>query len=66
MDLTRSVELEKEINSIQSKLRRKYHDNIAQGDENIRGSMVYNDVVSQCEKVGDHIMNINEAIAGAI
>jgi len=57
---------EKEINKLRSSFRRNYHDKIATGDENIQGSMVYNDVFSQCEKVGDHIINVSEAVAGLI
>jgi len=64
MDKARS--LEKDINVCRNELRRKYHDRIAKGDDNIQGSMIYNDLFSQCEKVGDHIMNVNEAISGSI
>jgi phosphate:Na+ symporter len=66
IDFDKARSIEKDINSYRNELRRKYHDRIAKGDENIQGSMVYNDLFSQCEKIGDHIMNVNEAMAGMI
>jgi phosphate:Na+ symporter len=66
VDIAIAVSAEKDINKFRSELRRKYHDEIAHGDENIRGSMVYNDVFSQFERVGDHIVNVSEAVAGSI
>ena len=66
IDLDKAKSIEKDINNYRNELRRKYHDRIAKGDENIQGSMIYNDLFSQCEKVGDHIMNVNEAMAGLI
>jgi len=64
--LEKAKDAERDINRLRNDLRRKYHDKIAQGDDNIQGSMVYNDVFSQCEKVGDHIINVSEAVAGEI
>jgi phosphate:Na+ symporter len=66
INLEKAKSIEKDINTYRNELRRKYHDRIAKGDENIQGSMIYNDLFSQCEKVGDHIMNVNEAMAGEI
>lgn len=57
---------ENEIDQYRNELRRNYHDRIADGDKNIAGSLVYNDFVAQCEKVGDHIMNVSAAVAGEI
>lgn len=66
VDLKESESAEKSINALRNDLRRKYQDRIAKGDQNIQGSMIYNDIFSQCEKIGDHIMNVNEAIVGQI
>lgn len=66
IDVNRAREIEDDINNYRDKLRRKYHNRLNEGDENIQGSMIYNDVFSQCEKVGDHIINVSEAVAGMI
>lgn len=62
----KAKDAERDINRFRNDLRRKYHDRITKGDDNIQGSMAYNDVFSQCEKVGDHIINVSEAVAGEI
>lgn len=64
IDSARSAE--KELNLYRNKLRRNYQDQIATGEVSIQGSMVYNDIFSQCEKIGDHIINVSEAVAGEI
>jgi len=66
ISLDKAKDAESDINRFRNSLRRKYHDRIAEGDDNIQGSMAYNDVFSQCEKVGDHIINVSEAVAGEI
>jgi len=35
-------------------------------DYNINSGMVYNNIFSNLEKVGDHIINITESIVGEI
>lgn len=66
ISLEKAKDAERDIDRFRNDLRRKYHDRIAQGDDNIVGSMAYNDVFSQCEKIGDHIINVSEAVAGEI
>ena len=64
--LTAAKDAEDDLNRFRNELRRGYHQQIAEGDQNIQGSMVYNDIFSQCEKVGDHIINVSEAVEGSI
>jgi len=64
--LASAKDAEDDLNRFRNELRRGYHQKIAEGDQNIQGSMVYNDIFSQCEKVGDHIINVSEAVAGEI
>lgn len=66
VNIEKAKDAERDLNKYRNELRRKYHDRIASGDDNIQGSMVYNDVFSQCEKVGDHIINVSEAVEGSI
>lgn len=64
--LDSAKDAEDDLNRYRNELRRGYHERIAEGDPNIQGSMVYNDIFSQCEKVGDHIINVSEAVEGSI
>lgn len=55
---------EQNINRQGNMLRRVQLKNIESGDHNIRTGMVYSDLFNSCEKVGDHLMNVTEALAG--
>ena len=56
---------EREINSQRNILRRALK-SIEQGDCNIQSGLIYNDLFASCEKAGDHIINVTEALAGKI
>lgn len=62
----RAVAIEKEINQIRNDLRKHNLTRLGEDDYNVRSSMVYNNIFSSLEKVGDHIINITEAIVGEI
>jgi phosphate:Na+ symporter len=54
---------EKEINQFRNKLRKDYLKNI-ESSENIQSELIYNDMFSSAEKMGDHIINVSEALVG--
>lgn len=64
--LDAAVEVEQRINAMRDQLRVQHYRSIEQGDYNIRSGLVYNDLFSSCEKVGDHLINVSEALAGEI
>jgi len=64
--MTEALEAEREINRYRNELRETYLNNVQKGDYNIQAGMVYNDLFSSCEKVGDHIINVSEAVKGAL
>jgi phosphate:Na+ symporter len=35
-------------------------------DYNMKSGMIYSDLFSSLEKVGDHVINVSEAVAGEI
>jgi len=55
-------EAEAIINNMRNKLRREYLQKIQKGEVNIETGMIYINLIHSCEKVGDHIFNISEAI----
>jgi phosphate:Na+ symporter len=57
---------EKEINSFRDYLRRKHIENIEQNDFNMNNALIYTNIFASFEKVGDHIINVSEAVAGEI
>lgn len=66
VDITYAKELESKINEFRNKLRKDNLKKVGTKDYNVKSAMVYNNVFSSLEKVGDHIMNVNEAIVGEI
>jgi phosphate:Na+ symporter len=62
----KALEAEREINGMRNILRKSYLENVQTGEYNITGGMMYNDIFSSCEKVGDHIINVSEAVEGQI
>lgn len=64
--IAKAKEIEKEINVVRNELREYNLNHLGQEDYNINSSMVFNNLFSLLEKVGDHIMNINESIIGEI
>jgi phosphate:Na+ symporter len=56
--------LEVEINNMRDTLRTAHLQSIANGDYSFESGMYYNDLFSSCEKLGDHIFNVNEAVVG--
>jgi len=67
VDIAKAVEVEKRINEKRDQLRKGYIASITSDNEgNLRGGMIYNDMFESIEKVGDHIINVTDAITGKI
>jgi len=65
---TEAVDIENQIDAQRNLMREENTKMVASSPEdyNIRSAMVYNTLFSSLEKVGDHIINVNEAIVGEI
>ncbi len=57
---------EREINQLRNELRKSYLEQTEKGEYKFQSGIMYNDLFSSCEKVGDHIINVSEAVAGKI
>jgi len=67
ISLDKAIAKEKEINALRDKLRRHHLTTIENSAEfNINSALVYSNIFSSFEKVGDHIINVSEAVAGEI
>lgn len=58
--------IELKINKKRDEMRKEHLQNMQDKDFNMESGMIYNDIFSSCEKVGDHIINVSEAIVGII
>lgn len=64
--LKEAVEKEKQINTKRSELRREHLKNIEIGEYDVISGIIYIDLVASIEKIGDHIINVTEAVTGKI
>lgn len=63
-DLKQSLKMEMEINRFRDELKQKHYERIEKGVYSPMIGIIYLDYLNRMEKVGDHLLNINEAIAG--
>lgn len=57
---------EKQINKLRSAMRKENTKRIGDSDYNVNSALVYNNVFSSLERIGDHIINVSEALIGEI
>jgi len=61
LPLSMSQETEKEINNFRDILKNEHLDNLEKGIYNYDAGIVYNDLISQCERIGDFAINVVES-----
>jgi len=52
------------INTCKKALNKQHFKHIELADYDVRTGIIYRDIVIACERVGDHIINVSEAIVG--
>lgn len=62
--LDEAILAEQNINRHRNHLRRGHLKDLGNSERNVRAGMVYTEVFNSCEKLGDHLMNVSEALAG--
>ena len=63
----KAVEIEKKINALRNIMRKENTSHIDSNEEyNISSAMVYNNLFSSLERIGDHAVNVTESIVGEI
>ncbi len=68
VSLDKAIAAEKAINKKRDKMRKEYLASLS-GENlelNFRSGLIYNELFSSLEKVGDHIINVSEAVVGKI
>jgi len=56
--------VEDEINYLRSKFRKQHLKSIEKGDYNIKAGLIFVDLISSAEKLGDHIYDVNSDVRG--
>ncbi len=62
ISLDKAISKEREINQLRNQLRELHHEQIGEGS-NLDNALIFNDLFSQLEKIGDHIINVSEHVA---
>ena len=57
-----AVDLENQNNQLQSKLRVSHIEELENGEYDFKSAIHYRDLFMACEKVGDHLINVSEAM----
>ncbi len=62
ISLDQAINKEREINQCRNELRELHHEQIGEGN-NLDNALIFNDLFSSLEKIGDHIINVSEHVA---
>lgn len=65
-DMTKANQIEQEINDLRTKYRKQHLKSIEAGDYNIKAGLIYVDLISSVEKLGDHIYDVCRATQGEV
>lgn len=66
VSIDKAQELEEDINKMRDRFRKHNLSRLGDSDYNVNSAMIYNNLFSSLEKVGDHIINVSEAVIGKI
>ncbi len=61
-----AIKAEVDINALRDKLRKENLSKLGNKDYNVRSAMIYNNIFSSLERIGDHIINVTESVVGEI
>lgn len=66
VDKDAARELENAINKLRDQLRSNNLDRLGRPDYKVKAAMIYNNLFSSLERIGDHIINVTESVVGEI
>lgn len=64
VDLEAAIELENEINDTRDRMKEAHYTRLEQGIYTSQAGVIFLDYITRLEKIGDHIFNVQEALAG--
>lgn len=66
VEKTQAKKLEDQINNLKNQLRSQNLDRLGDKDYQVKSAMIYNNLFSSLERIGDHIINVTESVVGEI
>jgi len=64
LDLQKAIDIEKKINTMRDDLLDKHYKRLEDSSYTNKAGFIYLDYMNRMEKIGDHLFNVSEAIAG--
>lgn len=64
LNIESAIKIETEINELKGKLRKKHLKATEKKEYDVRSGIIFKDLFFSAEKVGDHVINVSEAIHG--
>lgn len=64
LDLQKAIKVEKKINAMRDELLEKHYKRLEDKAYSNKAGFIFLDYLNRMEKVGDHLFNVNEALAG--
>jgi len=64
ISMEEAISIENTINKTRNKLRKKHLKTIGSKETNLSATLIYSTIFSSLERVGDHIINVSEAMTG--
>ena len=62
INIVHAQELEEKINRFRTKLKKDHLISVEKKEYDYQAGIIYNDLFSECEKLGDYVINVSEAI----
>ncbi len=64
MDIGEAIRIESEINDLKAKLRKRHLKDTEVKEYDVKSGLIYKDLFFSAEKIGDHLINVSEAVRG--
>lgn len=64
VNLQGAIDIENQINVMRDQLKTFHYERLEKGVYSTKAGVMYLDYLSRLEKIGDHLLNVNEALAG--
>ncbi|MBR9860421.1 Na/Pi cotransporter family protein [bacterium] len=64
IDLAKARDTEHQINDTRNKIRKRHLKSLEKGEYKAPAGLIYSNMFSSLERIGDHLMNISEAASG--
>jgi len=64
VDISGAIETEMAINALKTKMRKQHLKSTEKKEYDVQSGIIYRDLFFAAEKIGDHVINVSEAVRG--